>query len=169
MIIVKRGPHSGVTFRTDLRPGDLGLLLQLHGDLYAREYGYGLIFEGYVAQSIAEFAHLPQRSGTCLWLAEKGGRIVGSIAIVRRSVTEAQLRWFLVVPEYRGIGLGRELLERALQYCRAQGYQLVYLWTETALKTAGRMYRAFGFVSTEEKAHALWGKSVTEVRYDLEL
>src|SRR4051794_8934419 len=98
-----------ITLRTDLRPGDVGAVISLHGILYAREHGFDATFEAYVAGPLAELV----RSGTPrerLWLAERDARLVGCIGIVTSGPTTAQLRWFLVDPSVRGAGLGKRLL-----------------------------------------------------------
>ena len=163
------GLPEGITIRQELRPGDLGQILYLHGLLYSQEYNYGLRFEGYVAQSIGEYALLEDFSGSSLWLAEEGGRLVGMIAIAKRSEAVAQLRWFLLHPQWRGKGLGKFLLQQALDFCRNWGYQRVFLWTTRDLEAACRLYERAGFRPGEEKQHDQWGVMVTEVRYDLEL
>ena len=139
------------------------------GLLYSQEYNYGLRFEGYVAQSLGEYALLEDFSGSSLWLAEEGGRLVGMIAIAKRSEAVAQLRWFLLHPQWRGKGLGKFLLQQALDFCRNWGYQRVFLWTTRDLEAACRLYERAGFRPGEEKQHDQWGVMVTEVRYDLEL
>jgi GNAT superfamily N-acetyltransferase len=161
---------TGVTVRHDLRPGDMGRVIALHGVLYAEEYGFDHGFEAYVAETVAEFGHLARPDRDRLWLAERDGRLVGSIAIVGREHGAAQLRWFLVGPEARGHGLGRRLVGEALAFCRTAGYRSVYLWTVTGLDAAARLYLAAGFRKTETKPPAtLWGVSLAEERYDLEL
>ena len=42
-----------ITIRHELRPGDLGRIVSLHGEAYEPLGGYGLRFEAYVGQTIA--------------------------------------------------------------------------------------------------------------------
>jgi len=155
--------------RHRIKPGDIGCLTYLHGILYAKECGYDQTFEAYVAGGLAEFVQSFNPDKDRIWLTETKGRVVGSIAIVGHSAVDAQLRWFLVHPDYRGLGIGKELLKDALRFCRECGYKTVFLWTASELVEAGRLYTRFGFGKTEEKTHEIWGKRVTEERYDLHL
>ena len=152
--------------RHRLRPGDIGEVVALHGLLYAREYGYDRAFEAYVAGGLAEFAQGFRAVRDRLWLAEAGGRIIGSIAIVGRPNRSAQLRWFLVHPDYRGRGIGTRLMRVALRFCNDRRYGLVFLWTTSELEEAARLYTRFGFAKTESKTHQIWGRRVTEERYE---
>jgi N-acetylglutamate synthase-like GNAT family acetyltransferase len=155
--------------RTDIRPGDIGYIIYLHGLLYAQEYDLDHTFEGYVAAGLGEFAKSFDQSKDRLWVAEENGRILGSIAIVGQADGVAQLRWFLVTPGARGSGLGRTLLREALEFCRDSDFRSVFLWTLAELKTAGHLYEQAGFRKTEQKTHEIWGTVRTEERYDLTL
>ena len=158
-----------VTLRHDLRPGDLGRVTMQHGVLYAAEYGFDHTFEAYVAESLAEFGKAAPSPHDRLWLAEMGGRLVGSIGIVGREEGIAQLRWLLVAPEGRGHGLGRQLIANAIDFCRGSGCAAVYLWTVSVLTAAAHLYIEAGFGLTEEHVRMMWGTTVTEQRYDLRL
>jgi GNAT superfamily N-acetyltransferase len=161
-------PH--VTIRDDVRPGDLGRVIELHGGLYAGEYGFDHTFEAYVAETIGQFGRTFQAGLDRLWLAELDGRLVGSIAIARRDSGQAQLRWFLLHPEARGLGLGRRLVEDALAFSRAAGYRSIFLWTVDPLITAARLYASVGFRRTETRPRTqLWGSILADERYDLTL
>ena len=157
-----------VRIRHDLKPGDVGYLTYLHGVLYAEEYGWDHTFEAYVAGPLAEFA----RSHTGrerIWIVERDGKIVGSLAIVAASSETAQLRWLLLHPDLRGQGLGRILVEEAVRFCRDRGYSSVFLWTVSALAAAAGLYRSAGFQLTTERTNELWGAVLTEQRYELKL
>jgi ribosomal protein S18 acetylase RimI-like enzyme len=153
--------------RHDIRLGDVEYLTRLHGVLYVKECGFDQTFEAYVAAGLAEFVKSFNPDRDRVWLVDIHGQIVGSVAIVGRSRLEAQLRWFLVHPDYRGLGIGKNLLKEAIQFCKERGYKTVFLWTTSELITASHLYTSFGFRKTKEKKHEIWGKIVTEERYDL--
>jgi GNAT superfamily N-acetyltransferase len=159
---------ANIVLRHDLRPGDIGAVVWLHGTVYAAEYGFDPTFEAYVAGPLADFVvHRTERDR--LWIAERGGRIVGCIAIVGASHNEAQLRWYLVDPSARGLGLGRRLLDEAIAFARNCGYGLIFLWTVSALTAAAQLYHKVGFRKVEEKSGQIWGVDVVEERYILKL
>ena len=161
---------TDVTVRHDLRPGDMGRVIAMHGVLYDREFGFDHGFEAYVAETVAEFGRLARPGLDRLWVAERDDQLVGSIAMLGREDGAAQLRWFLVHPDARGCGLGRRLIDESLAFCRTAGYRSVYLWTVTGLDAAARLYVAAGFRKTETKPPAvLWGVQLAEERYDLDL
>lgn len=159
-----------VSIRTHIRPGDIGDIIRLHGLIYAKEYGWDYTFEGYVASSFAEFILSADKKRSCLWIIENEGKVIGSIGIVgRKGSDEAQLRWLLILPDYRGKGYGLQLVKKALCFCRSQKFKSVFLWTVNNLEAAAHIYHSVGFQKTEEKTHRIWGKMITEVRHYLSL
>jgi ribosomal protein S18 acetylase RimI-like enzyme len=150
--------------RHDLKPGDLGSIVHLHGTAYAREYSFDPTFEAYVAGPLAEFVR-SRTERDRLWIVEQGDRIVGCIAIVGATEQEAQLRWFLVDPSVRRQGLGQRLLHEAIAFSQRCGYESLFLWTVSALTAAARLYRSAGFEKMEEKPGRQWGVAVIEEKY----
>lgn len=158
-----------ITLRTELRPGDIGTLILLHGELYAKEYGWDHTFEAYAAQTFGRIAERWDPALDRIWIAERDGSIVGCIAILAAHDNVAQLRWFLVHPAARGAGLGRRLMHEALLFCRSAGYSHVFLWTMASLTTAAYLYRSFGFALTHRESVERWGAPLIEERHDLDL
>ena len=158
-----------ITLRARLRAGDIGHIVQRHGLVYARERGWDHTFEAYVARALAEFALSHDGERERIWLADDDERVVGSIAIVDGGGGDAQLRWFLVEPECRGMGLGTRLMSEALAFCRETGRRRVFLWTVRGLEDAARLYARMGFSITESVPAERWGAAVVEERWDLEL
>jgi len=140
----------------------------MHGIFHALEQGWDHTFEVYVAVPLAEFAQ-SKSSREKIWILEEGDRIAGSVAIVKRTEEEAQLRWLLLEPEIRGRGIGRWLVEEALDFSRISGYESIFLWTVETLYIAANLYRSVGFVQRERLTHEIWGSTVTEVKYELPL
>lgn len=157
-----------VAIRHKLMPGDIGYLTYLHGILYANEYGWDYTFEAYVAGPLAEFVK-SYSDRDRIWIVEKDGKVSGSIAIVEVSQEIAQLRWLLLHPDLRGLGIGRILMEEAIGFCRDCSYSSVFLLTVSALRAAANLYKSFGFQLIEENDHTLWGTVVTEQKYELKL
>ena len=147
--------RTEVSIRDELRPGDLGRLIALHGECYDLLPGYGLTFEAYVARTVAEYI-LDAGGHGRIWIAENNGEVVGCAAIVLRAENQAQLRWVLVAPTARGTGLGRELVGRALDYSRAQGCKEVFLATTDGLPESEALYVSLGFEVESNRLEELW-------------
>jgi GNAT superfamily N-acetyltransferase len=155
-----------ITIRTDLQAGDIGYVTYLHGILYKQEYNYGLSFEGYVAAGLHEFVQNYDPARSRIWSCEHDGKMVGFLALLDRG-TAAQLRYFLIAPAYRGLGLGRKLLDAYMDFWRQCRYASSYLWTTEEQLTAIKLYQRYGFRLTEEKPSTTFGKPLVEQRYDL--
>ncbi len=166
------GLHIGGPASVHIRPhriGDASYVTCLHGTLYSQEYGLDWTFEVEVGREIMEFVTQFDPHWDSFWIAESGGHVVGAIVIVKRGRGLAQLRWFILHPSYRGLGLGRELMIRAVDFCKGKQYKKVFLWTFDELQAAIHLYRSFGFERMEQKTRSRWGRNLTEERYELDL
>ena len=159
-------PLKDITIRTDLRPGDLGQIIYLHGILYKDEYAYGVSFESIVAGGLYEFYSTYDPQNERLWIVEHTGNIVGCLLLKNRAAT-AQLRYFLIRPAFRGLGLGNTLMQLFMDFAKSRHYKNAYLWTTNELDKAHHLYGKFGFILTEEKRSTVFGKPLIEQRYDL--
>lgn len=146
---------------------DIRSMACLHAQVYIKEYGLNPIFERSTLPGLLDF--MESKPPGNIWIAESGNRIVGFIGIVGKDSEIAQLRWFLVDPEFRGMGLGRRLMTLAMDYCREQGFKHVFLWTFNELEIARHLYQTFGFTLAEKVPRENWKKGLVDERWDLTL
>ena len=156
-----------IIIRTDIRPGDLGYVIHRHGKLYNEEYNYGVTFETYVGAGLHEFYQNYSPAMDRAWICEHNEQIVGFVLLMHRENNTVQLRYFYLEPEYRGIGLGKKLMQLCIDFMKEKKYRSSYLWTTHELHTAASLYTRHGFKLTEEKESVAFGKSLREQRYDL--
>lgn len=148
-------------------PGCIGRIAQLHGSYYAASHGFGLQFEAKVARELSEFClgYLAGRDG--IWLV-RSPEVEGSVVLDGSKAQEAgaHLRWFIVSDALRGQGMGRRLLQLALDFADARGYRKTFLWTVSGLDAARHLYEACGFRLVHQSPGSQWGKVVDELRFE---
>jgi DNA-binding MarR family transcriptional regulator/GNAT superfamily N-acetyltransferase len=161
-------PHRELTLRGH-RPGDMGWVVQRHGEIYHQEYGWNEEFEALVAEIAAEFVRKLDTARERCWIAEYDGRRVGCIFLVAKDATTAKLRLLLVEPDARGLGVGRTLVAECVRFAREAGYHKMVLWTQDNLTAARRIYSNEGFVKTGEEPHHSFGHDLVAETWELEL
>jgi ribosomal protein S18 acetylase RimI-like enzyme len=152
--------------RTDLRPGDLEQVIHLHGKLYEREYQYSSAFQDYVSRGLHEFHQQYDPRIDRVWICEHNKRMIGFLLLMHRPDRLAQLRFFILVPEFRGKGLGKLLMDQFMRFLNEVDYRGAYLWTTNQQIQAAALYSRYGFRLTEEKDSTAFGKLLKEQRYD---
>ena len=158
-----------VRIRLADQPGDLGWMIQAHGEVYAAEYGWDSSFEALVARIVADFAagHDPARQTG--WIAEVDGQRAGCVLCVAADKETAELHTLLTLPAARGLGIGSRLVHTCLDFARAAGYARMVLWTNSVLVAAIRIYLASGFRLTGEEPHHSFGADLVGQTYEADL
>ena len=151
------------------RADDAPWLVERHGTLYAQDEGFDHTFGPLVARILDEFIadHDPKREQG--WIAERAGERLGSIFCVALGKNTAKLRLFLLVPEARGLGLGRRLLETCMRFARQAGYRELALWTHESHRAACALYRANGWELMESKPVHSFGVDLVEQSWKIQL
>jgi DNA-binding MarR family transcriptional regulator/GNAT superfamily N-acetyltransferase len=157
-----------VTLR-DPKPGDMGWVVQMHGELYAREYGFDATFEALVADIAARYIRDFDPAGEKGWIADVDGERAGCVFVVRKSATVAQLRLLLVQPQARGLGLGGKLVDACIAFARAKGYRKMMLWTQSNLLAARAIYQSRGFALKDSEPNTAFGQQLVSEIWERKL
>ncbi|MFP5462735.1 MAG: GNAT family N-acetyltransferase [Gammaproteobacteria bacterium] len=143
---------------TDMRPAAIRIRLArfprdaervrgLFGE-YADSLGVDLCFQGFED----ELAGLPGKyaaPGGCVLLAWAGSEPVGCVALRPVDAERAEMKRLYLRPAARGLGVGRQLVERICERARGAGYRWVCLDTLPGMTAAAQLYRSMGFVAIE--------------------
>lgn len=162
------GERPQVTLRTH-RPGDMGWIVQQHGLLYAREYGWDISFEALCAEIAAQFLKEFDPARERCWIAEIDGRQAGSVFLVKHSNDVAKIRLLLIDPAGRGLGIGKQLVGECIAFARQCGYRKITLWTQSILLAARGIYQNAGFVHVATEPHRSFGHDLIGETWELDL
>jgi GNAT superfamily N-acetyltransferase len=162
---------SKITVVKGYVPGSIGRIAELHGVYYHSHWGFGLFFEAKVAVELSEFLKRYDESRDGFWIVLVDGRVEGSIAIdgIHGESQGAHLRWFIMSDALRGKGVGNQLIDDAVSFCRGKDYQKIYLNTFEGLGAARHLYEKVGFRLVEEHKGSKWGTEVNEQRFECSL
>lgn len=152
-------------------PGAIGRIAELHGEYYHQHWNFGLFFEAKVAIELSEFLKRFKESRDGFWAVLLDGRVEGSLIIdgIHSGTEGAHLRWFIISDELRGEGVGNQLIQTAISFCRSSGCGKVYLWTFEGLEAARHLYEKAGFKLVEEHKGTQWGTEVNEQKFECAL
>jgi DNA-binding MarR family transcriptional regulator/GNAT superfamily N-acetyltransferase len=145
--------------------GDLGMLAARQSRIYDEMHGWGQPLERIEYEVIASFLRDFRPGREQGWIAEAGGRMVGSVLLTDEGEAEdgarvARLRLLYVEADARGLGIGQALVARCIAFAREAGYARITLWTHSVLESARRIYAAAAFVRTAVEMHDHFGAPV---------
>ena len=89
-----------------------------------------------------------QNEGSIYFVAEVNGSLVGGAGIKRLDGNlegYCELQKMYLLPQTRGLGVGKTLMEKCLKFAKEAGYEHCYLETLGSMEGAQLLYRKFGF------------------------
>lgn len=147
-------------------PGCLSVLCAIQSEYYAREWGFGKVYESVIGAGVSEFLTRYNPDKDFVKLVMKNKEIIGGIVIDHRDGKAAQLRWFIVSEVARGTGAGQKIFVEAMAFVKSSRFERVFLTTFEGLDKARYFYEKSGFKLTKSKVASTWGKTVVEQQFD---
>lgn len=148
---------------------DKNYIIESHCRIYRSEYNFDESFRDFITESVNFFMINNDSQKENIWVLDINGVLKGSIGIVKVSNEIAQLRWFLLESDQRGKGYGKQLVQEAIDFCKANNYETISLWTNTSLTAARKLYELFGFRISETRNQILSNQVIHEERWELNL
>ena len=167
--ILEREDEGGAIVLRPHRIGDIAHVVARQAVVYAEEFGWNGTYEGLAAEIAGKFLQDFDPATEGCWIAERSGRVIGSVFIVDAGNGVAQLRLLYVERETRGLGVGKLLVDQVIAFARDKGYRKIRLWTQSDLVAARKVYAAAGFKLVESKPHHSFGKDLIGEYWELEL
>jgi GNAT superfamily N-acetyltransferase len=102
------------------------------------------------------FAAIDHDPNQFLAVAERSGQVIGVLqlsfipGLTRRGMWRGQVEGVRVAAEERGTGVGRAMLEWAIEECRKRGCGVVQLTSDKRRPDAHKFYDALGFRPTHQ-------------------
>jgi GNAT superfamily N-acetyltransferase len=115
---------------------------------YWETLGLPLDFQGFGAQLQRLPGEFAAPAGLLL-LAFEDFMVAGTIAVRPLRADACEAKRLYVRPDFRGKGLGKKLLSRAIDSTRSIGYQTMYGDTLPSLREAVQLYEQFAFERVE--------------------
>jgi putative acetyltransferase len=137
---------NGITIR-NIQPSDNAELAVIVRDTLT-EFGANVPGTVYFDPTTDALYELFQTPKSAYFIAEKEGKLLGGGGIYPTEGLPAntcELVKMYLLPEGRGFGLGRTLIEQCMQTARDLGFEQIYLETLPELNLAVKVYEKFGF------------------------
>lgn len=84
-------------------------------------------------------------NGGIFLVAEDDNKIIGTIGAVKFKGKTVRLRRVYIHPDYRSLGIGKELFNKILRFCKNKKYNRIILSTFKEMKQAIKFYKKNGF------------------------
>jgi putative acetyltransferase len=141
-------------------------VLHFISDMIVNEFNISLDFNNLDSDLLHIKQHYKDNGG-CFWIVERidNYQIIGTVAIRKleqlisttattddlnvayaAATAAAELKRMFLLKPYRGLGIGQQMLDTALNFARKSGYSKILLYSSKALTVSRILYLKNGFV-----------------------
>lgn len=115
---------------------------------YARSLDFSLCFQSF-EEELQELQTRYAPPEGALILADTDGKTAGCVAMHRLDGDICEMKRLYVRQGYRGLGMGRRLVEAVIASAKNAGYKYIRLDTLTSMEAAQQLYLSLGFYDIE--------------------
>jgi ribosomal protein S18 acetylase RimI-like enzyme len=131
---------------------------------YADSLGFDLGFQNFEQELESLPGDYAALNG-CLLIAESSGNWAGCVALRSLEDDICEMKRLYVIPEYRGLGVGKTLAQTVIKEARTRGYKKMRLDTVASMKAARGLYASLGFYTIEPyRYNPIGGASYMELK-----
>ena len=87
--------------------------------------------------------------GGFIFLAKEGDAIVGTAGLIKEHEGIYELAKMAVAPAFQGLGISKLLIEKCLEKAREIKVEKIFLFSNSQLQTAIKLYEKYGFKHIE--------------------
>ena len=118
------------------------------------EFGAPKVGTAYADKTLDSMTEAYNKPTSAYFVVENNGEIIGGAGIAQLdnfegNVCELQKMYFL--PEARGLGLGRQMMDKCLEKAKSVGFEQCYLETLPYMEDARKLYAKVGFRSLDSR------------------
>lgn len=134
--------------------GDSEKVFHFLYDILVNEFNISLDFNNLDSDLLDIRNHYNKDDGECFWIVElkNNSQIIGTVALRKLKESKfsdtsdfAELKRMFLSKEYRGQGIGQQMLETALNFAKKVGYSKVFLYSSKDLTDSRKLYLKNGF------------------------
>lgn len=148
----------------EFRKGDTNSVYSLIS--FVMETEFGDIPNNLYLQDINHISDVYGKERDCFYVCEHEGKVIGTIAVKEDDNVTALIRRFFVSPDFRGRGVGSELIAKTLDFCRKNEYQKVFFSGNTKMHRVKQLLQKHGF--KEDEAISFSAVSIFKLSYVLD-
>jgi GNAT superfamily N-acetyltransferase len=169
MLFVTVAEKTDFELRRELREGDAEAIVEIHERVYRPEYGMDERFVDGVRATVERAVERGWPQGGGAWLVDGPDGLSGCLGLTDEGERLGRVRWVVLAPEARGLGLGKRMITEAVAEARRRCFERLELDTFGALTTAAAIYRSLGFRLVSEERTEMWGPPIAYQHYVLDL
>ena len=143
------------------KSGDASGVIEIIREVFIDEYCWSPFFLREAIMTMRKMLMTMVPSKELFLVCESEEGLCGAMFLKRADKDTVFIRWFFVKKEFRKLGIGKGMLDMALQFSRDVGYRKVKLNTVGDLHRAIELYRKAGFLETGREEKHLWNMDVT--------